>query len=73
MLNVENLFEPIAIKAMINRIYNYSLWERLYTFSNKNILSVKHAMKSYIRVEKNNLTKQGHLRLYTQEESPPRQ
>jgi len=65
MLNVENLFEPIAIKAMINRIYNYSLWERLYTFSNKNILSVKHTMKSYIRVEKDNLTKQGHLRLYT--------
>jgi hypothetical protein len=73
MLNVENLFEPIAIKAMINRIYNYSLWERLYTFSNKNILSVKHAMKSYIRVEKDSLAKQGHLRLYTQKESPPRQ
>jgi hypothetical protein len=73
MLNMENLFEPITIKALINRIYNYCLWERLCTFPNKNIISVKHTMKSYIRVEKASMTKQGHLRLYTQEESPPRQ
>jgi hypothetical protein len=37
---MKDLLESIATKALINRIYNYSLWERLYTLPDKNLLSV---------------------------------
>jgi hypothetical protein len=40
MLSIKDLLESIATKALINRIYNYSLWERLYTLPDKNLLGV---------------------------------
>jgi len=41
MLNMERLLELIFIEALINKIYNYSLWERLYTLPDKTLLSVE--------------------------------
>ena len=32
MLKVKDLFEPIAIKALVRGMHNYFLWERLYAF-----------------------------------------
>jgi len=40
MLSMKDLLESIATKALINRIYNYSLWKRLYTLPDKNLLGV---------------------------------
>jgi hypothetical protein len=72
MRSVEDLFEPIATEALINEVYNYSLWQRLYILPDKSLLSVKHVMKNYIKVEEASITRQGHLRFHTQEDSPPR-
>lgn len=41
MLNMERLLELIFIEALINKIYNYLLWERLYTFPDKTLLNVE--------------------------------
>ena len=60
MFNMERL-ELIAIEVLINRVYNYYLWERLYTLPKQNLFSIKHAMGNYIKVKKASLTRQGHL------------
>ena len=57
-LNMERLIEPIAIKVLINGVYNYFLWKRLYALSNWNLLDIKHTMKNYIRVEEASMTRQ---------------
>jgi len=72
ILRTKDLLESITIKALINRVRNYFLWERLYIPPNKNLLSVKYLMKNYIRVEEASITIQGHPRFHTQEESPLR-
>lgn len=72
MLSIEDLFEPIVTKALINEVYNYSLWQRLYILPDKSLLNVKHVMKNYIREEEASITRQGHLRFHTQEDSSPR-
>jgi hypothetical protein len=51
MISMNDLREPIITEAMINWFYNYSLWEMLYTLPSKNVFSIKHEMKDYIRVE----------------------
>jgi hypothetical protein len=57
-LNMERLIEPIAIKVLINGVYNYFLWKRLYALSNWNLLDIKHTMKNYIRVEEASIIRQ---------------
>jgi hypothetical protein len=44
---MKDLLESIAIKALINRIYNYSVWERLYTLPDKNLLGVTKGNINY--------------------------
>lgn len=48
---MEDLLKPITTKALISKVYNYSLLEKLYTLSNKSLLSIKHVMKNHIWVE----------------------
>jgi hypothetical protein len=67
MLNVEKL-KPNTTEALISRVYNYSLEERLHTLLNKNFLSVKYVMENYIKVEEGN-TKKGHLDIHVREQS----
>lgn len=71
MLSVLNLLEPIAIETFINKVYNYFLWEKLYTLYDKNIISIKHSMKNYISVEEVSMIKQGHPRFYVRAKSLP--
>jgi len=59
MLSVEDLIEPITTKALISRVYNYSLLEKLYTVSNKSLLSIKHVIKNHIWVEEASELDQG--------------
>ena len=59
MINMERFLEPIAIKALISRVYNYSFRKKLYNHPNKNILGVKHIIKNRIMVEKASVTRQG--------------
>ena len=71
MLNIERLLEPIASKALINKVYKYSLYERMYLLPVKNPINIKHVIENYIMVEKVIFTKQGHPYSYTQVESSP--
>jgi hypothetical protein len=54
---VKNLFKTIIIKVLINGVYNYLSWERLYTLPNMTLLNVKQVMKNHIQVEEENATK----------------
>lgn len=60
MLSMQNLLEPITIKALINEVNNYFLWERLYIVPDKNLLRIKHTMENHIRVEEASITRQRH-------------
>lgn len=71
MFNVERLLEPMVTQAMISGVYNCSLWEKLYTILDKNLLSIKHVMEHNIMVEKASMIKQGHLHFHSQEEFLP--
>lgn len=51
MLNVENLLKPMTIKALINIVHNYSIWEHLYTLLDRSLLNVKQVMENHICVE----------------------
>jgi hypothetical protein len=61
MASVENLIELIATKSLISGVYNYSLYERLYTLPCRTLLNVKQVMENHIRVDKISMTKQEHL------------
>jgi hypothetical protein len=60
MLSMQNLLEPITTEALINEVYNYFLWERLYIVPEKNLLSIKNTMENYIRVKEASVTRQKH-------------
>jgi hypothetical protein len=51
MLNVENLLKPMTIKALINIVHNYFIWEHLYTLPDWSLLNVKQVMENHICVE----------------------
>lgn len=51
MLKIEELIEPIASKALINRVMEHPLWKDLYTLYDISLLKVKQVMKNQIRVE----------------------
>jgi hypothetical protein len=36
---MKRLIEPVTIKALINRVYKYSLYERLYSLPDKNLIA----------------------------------
>lgn len=57
MLSMDNLIEPTTTKTLINGVYKYFIEKKLYTFLDKNLLSVKHVMENYIKVEKARVTK----------------
>jgi hypothetical protein len=61
MVSVENLIELIATKVLISGVYNYSLYERLYTLPGQTLLNVKQVMENHIRVDKISMIKQEHL------------
>ena len=69
-LSVEDLLEPITTKTLINRVYNYSSQEKLYTLPDKDFFSIKHVMDNHIRVKKASMTRQSRPHFHTQEESP---
>jgi len=56
------MLELIAIKTLMHGVYNYSLWERLYTLSDKNLLIIKHVMNNYNWLEEASVTRQNHPR-----------
>jgi hypothetical protein len=60
ILNIERLLELIITETLINGVYNYSLWEMLYTLPHKNLFSIKHAMENYIMVEEASVIRQDH-------------
>ena len=52
MFKLERVLEFIATRVLINRVYNYYLWERLYTLLKQNLFNIKHTMENYIKVKK---------------------
>jgi len=51
MLKIEELIEPIASKALINRVREHPLWKDLYALYDISLLKVKQVMKNQIGVE----------------------
>jgi hypothetical protein len=45
---MKNLPESIITKALISRVYNYYLWENLYTLHDKTLINVKQVVENYI-------------------------
>jgi hypothetical protein len=52
MIKVEVLFEHVATKALISRVYNYSLWKRLFALPDAIFFKVKQVIEKHIRVKK---------------------
>ena len=48
MLSMKNLPESIITKALISRVYNYYLWENLYTLHDKTLINVKQVVENHI-------------------------
>ena len=69
MLRVEDLLKPIITESLNNWVYNNFLWERLYTFLDKNLFSIKHVMKNHIKMKETSVNRQGHPHFHTQEKS----
>ena len=42
----------MAIKALINRVYKSSIWEKLYTFLDKTFIKVKQVMENLVSIDK---------------------
>jgi hypothetical protein len=56
---MENILKTIATETLISGVYNYFLWEHLYTLHDITLINIKRVMKNHIQAEEANMTKQG--------------
>lgn len=42
------MLESITTRALISGVYNYLLWELLYTLHDKTLINMKQMMENYV-------------------------
>jgi hypothetical protein len=54
MLKVKELFESIALEALIKGVNEHTLWRKIYILPDRNLLKVKQVMRNHIQMEEAN-------------------